>query len=370
VLRTISDSDDPGLLQTLRRELQRIGNEPIPVDAFDLDSLPAHLRPTFRIVDDAGNTVVEGRDLRVLKDEVRAETAATVVATAHGLETTGLSGWSIGELPHIVAVSGTDHTVDAYPALVDERNSVGVRLLATRDEQAGAMWQGTIRLLLLNLPSPGKVLRPMLDRDARAALRVGPHADQTEWVDDCLGCALGEIITRAGGPAWDATAFDRLLARARDELHPLVTRVAAGSLDLLAVLEEAEIAFNRLDEEHNGAVIDDIANQVASLVYPGFLTRIGSDRIADVTRYLEAIIVRIDRLKSDPVRDAANMALIHDLEAELDRIAAGLPGDPRLMDAAWMIQELRVSLFAQILGTRAKVSEVRVRRFLDEIEMG
>ncbi len=99
-------------------------------------------------------------------------------------------------------------------------------------------------------------------------LRVGPHADQTEWVEDCLGCALGEIITRAGGPAWDATGFDRLLSRARDELHPLVTRVASESLELLAALGEAEAAFNRLDEERHGEVIDDIANQVASLVYP------------------------------------------------------------------------------------------------------
>ena len=260
--------------------------------------------------------------------------------------------------------------MNAYPALVDEGDSVGVRLLATPKEQSAAMWQGTIRLLLLNLPSPGKLIRPMLDRDAKAALAVGPHRDQTEWVDDCLGCALGEIIARAGGPAWDATGFDRLLAVARDELHLLVTRVAAESLELLTALEEAEGAFNRLDAERHRPVVDDIANQVASLVYPGFLTRIGSDRIADVTRYLRAITLRIDRMASDSSRDAANMAVIHNLEAELDRIAAAVPDDARLMDAAWMIQELRVSLFAQTLGTRGKVSTVRVRRFLDEIEMG
>ncbi|MGA9597798.1 MAG: ATP-dependent RNA helicase HrpA, partial [Acidimicrobiia bacterium] len=286
VLAAISDSDDAGLLHTLRRELHRIGNELIPVDAFDLDSLPPHLRPTFRVVDDTGSVVVEGRDLRVLKEDVRAETAAAVDATTHDLETSGLTEWSIGELPQVLAVSGADHTVNAYPALVDEGDSVGVRLLATPEEQSAAMWQGTIRLLLINLPSPGKLLRPMLDRDAKAALGVGPHRDQTEWVDDCLGCALGEIIARAGGPAWDATGFDRLLAVARDELHPLVTRVAAESLELLTALEEAEIAFNRLDDERHRPVIDDIANQVAALVYPGFLTRISSDRIADVSRYL------------------------------------------------------------------------------------
>jgi len=369
VLAAISDSDEPSLLPALRRELQRIGNEPIPVDAFDVESLPAHLRPTFRIVDDDGAVVVAGRDLRRLRDKVRAETKAVVAATTHDLERSGLTTWSIGELPRVVPVSGDDHTMDTYPALVDEESTVGVRLLATPDEQADAMWRGTIRLLLLNLPSPGKLLRPLLDQDAKAALRVGPHANQTEWVEDCLGCALGEIIASTGGPAWDTAGFDRLLSVARDELHPIVTKVAEESIELLLTLDDAELAFNRLDEERHRDVIDDIAGQVASLVYPGFLSQIGANRITDVTRYLEAIVMRIDRLEKDPARDTANMAVIRDLEAGLDRIAEEMD-DARLVDAAWMIQELRVSLFAQLLGTKDKVSEVRVRRFLNEIEMG
>ena len=260
--------------------------------------------------------------------------------------------------------------MQAFPALIDEGNSVGVRLLATPHEQAIAMWQGTVRLLLLNLPSAGKLLRPLLDPDAKAVLRTGPHADQTEWVEDCLGCALGEIITDAGGPAFDGVGFDRLLRRAQDELHPLVTRVARDSLDLFEALYDAERAFNRLDDDRHSEVIRDIGNQVTSLVYPGFLTQIGSARLPDVRRYLLAIAKRIERLTQDPQRDAADMVLIHSLEDELDRITAALGEDPRLMDAAWMIQELRVSLFAQAIGTKGKVSEVRVRRLLNDIEMG
>ena len=137
-----------------------------------------------------------------------------------------------------------------------------------------------------------------------------------------------------------------------------------------AALAEAELAFNRLHEDRDVAVITDIADQVGSLVYPGFLTQIGSERIADVRRYLLAITKRIERLPGDRSRDAANMTVIHDLEAEMDRISAAMPGEQRLIHAAWMIQELRVSLFAQAVGTRGKVSEVRARRLLYEIEMG
>jgi len=362
--------DDGGLLLNLRRELQRIGSVPIPVDAFDLDALPTHLRPTFRVIDDSGNAVVEGLDLHILKREVQEETRTAVDESAHELEATGLTEWGFGELPSVVAVAGTDHTMQAFPSLIDEGDTVGIRLLATEAEQDVAMWQGTVRLLLLNLPSPGKLLRPLLDREAKAALRTGPHADQTEWVEDCLGCALRKIITDAGGPAWDGVGFDRLLRRARDELHPLVTRIARDSLALLEVLQDAEAAFNRIDDDRHAEVVADIANQVGSLVYPGFLTQIGSERITDVRRYLLAIVGRIERLPQDPHRDMANMAIIHDLDEELDRIAIAIPGEPQLMDAAWMIQELRVSLFAQSVGTKGKVSAVRVRRLLTEIEMG
>ncbi len=364
------DPEDGGLLLNLRRELQRIGSVPIPADAFNLDALPRHLRPTFRIVDENGHEVVAGLNLHQLKERVQVQTQAAVASSAHDLEASGLTTWDFGELPRVVSVSGSDHSMEAYPALIDEGESVGIRLLATPAEQDTAMWQGTVRLLLLSLPSPGKLLRPLLDRDAKSALRTGPHADQTEWVEDCLGCALRKIITSAGGPAWDATAFDRLLLRARDELHPLVTRVARDSLDLLYALQDAEIAFNRLDDDRHAGAIADIGNQVGSLVYPGFLTQIGPDRIADVRRYLQAIAHRIGRITQDPGRDSAAMATIHGLEAELDRITEALPGDPGLMEAAWMLQELRVSLFAQAIGTKGKVSEVRVRRLLNEIEMG
>jgi ATP-dependent helicase HrpA len=281
-----------------------------------------------------------------------------------------MTTWSIGELPQEVDVTGSSRSMRAYPALVDEGETVGIRLLATEAEQTAAMWDGTIRLLLLNLPSPGRLLRPLLTADARAVLRRGPHADQPEWVADCLGCAVGEIISSAGGPAWDAVEFDALLARVRDELHPRVTAIGQESLEVFEQLAAVETAFNRLDEERHAAAIRDIADQVGSLIYPRFLTGIGSDRVPDLRRYLEAVERRIERLPQDPQRDGMLMSRIHAVEEELDRLHVAMPGDHRLIDVAWMIQELRVSFFAQAVGTRGKVSEKRVRAALAEIEMG
>ena len=289
VLDRLQPQESTGLLVPLRRELARIGGTPIPVDAFDLESLPAHLRPRFRIVDDEGGVVAEGVDLNALKSSVRRDTEAAVATSGHELEATGLTEWSIGELPRRIEVAGEGHNVHAYPALVDEIDSVGVRLLATEAEQESAMWQGTIRLLLLSMPSPSRLLRPLLTPEAKIALRTGPHENQSEWVEDCLGCALGEIITDAGGPAWNAVDFDRLMAKARDELHPKVTAVAEESLQVLETLRVVEIAFNRLDADRYPAVAEDVATQVSSLIYPQFLTMVGSDRLTDIRRYLEAI---------------------------------------------------------------------------------
>ncbi|NIS31903.1 MAG: DUF3418 domain-containing protein, partial [Actinobacteria bacterium] len=148
-----------------------------------LDALPDHLRPTFRIVGHDGEPVAEGRDLAALKSELVDAARATLDATSHEIERTGLTEWSIGELPPVVHVGGR---TPAYPALVDEGDSVAVRLLANRDEQAHAMWAGTVRLLLTSLPSPQRLVAPLLDREAKLTLRSGPHASSEEWVEDCL----------------------------------------------------------------------------------------------------------------------------------------------------------------------------------------
>jgi ATP-dependent helicase HrpA len=181
---------------------------------------------------------------------------------------------------------------------------------------------------------------------------------------------VGEIMTEGGGPAWDATAFDGLLQLARDELDARITTVARTSLEVLEALADLELAFNRPGVQKHEAALADVADQAASLVYPGFLTAIGSDRLVDVRRYLEAATRRIERLPRDPDGDRRHMNTIHALEAELERLQAALPNEPRLNDVAWLIQELRVSLFAQLLGTKEKVSEKRIRQLMHEIEMG
>ncbi len=357
-----------GLTAFLRRQLSRIIGEPIPPDSFDLESLPSHLRPIFRIEAADGSVLAEGRNLTALKDELRTEARSAASATRHRLETTGLTTWSVGELPRTVEIRGPDHAITAYPALVDEGDSVSVRLLATAGEQAGSMWEGTRRLLLLNLPSGTELLRSLLTSEAKVALTAGPFADPDEWATDCLTSALDNILGRMGGSPANAVGFDALLSATRDDLYEELVVVAERSLRVMWTLGNLRADLDNAARTFPEAV-SDMRFQIRRLIYPGFSTGLGADRLEDVHRYLQAIGRRLKRLPDDPVRDRDLMETVLVLEAEHDHLQEVLPPSPEMTDIAWMLQELRVSLFAQSLGTRGKVSEKRIRRALAELTM-
>jgi ATP-dependent helicase HrpA len=353
------DPNDGGLIRYLRRELTRIGGVPVPVDAFDFSRLPSHLQPTFRVVDGDGSILAEGGDLAVLKVELREEARTTMAASGHELEQTGLTAWSFGELPQVVEVKGAAHTVNTYPALIDEGDSVGVRLLATPSEQADAMWEGTRRLLLLSLPSAGRLLRPLLTEEGTAAVRGGPDAAVSDWALDCLACAVDQIMRQVGGPVWDAVSFESLLGAVRDQLHENLGEVAEVSLEILDTLRSVRVAIARISDAFE-TTIADVEDQLDRLIYPGFVTSVGAGRLPDVHRYVKAVERRLEQLAEYPDRDRRRMATVQKLEQEHDHLREAFPDSPAVLEIAWMLQELRVSLFAQALGTRRKVSEKRI----------
>ncbi len=362
------DTTGGGLIEPLRLAVIRKTGLAVAPDAFDLESLPLHLRPRFRIVDDADTEIATGDSLAALKEELRERARSVVGEASHPLERTGITAWDFGELPRRVVIAGPRHEVTAFPALVDEETSVGIRLLATEDEQATSMWEATRRLLILNLRTVDRLLRPILDDDATRLLRnTGPYATRGEWMEDCLEAAVDEIMAERGGPAWDATAFDDLARRVRDDVADRITGIASASLKVLRGLREIERRVPALGAEAFAEAIDDVGEQVRRLIYRGFLTALGGPRIEDVDRYLAAVVIRLDALADRPERDLQSMGIIRDLEAEHDRLVEALGFTAALIEIGWMLQELRVSLFAQQLGTRGSVSPARVRRALDAV---
>ncbi|NIJ13136.1 ATP-dependent helicase HrpA [Saccharomonospora amisosensis] len=369
LLSRIAPQDGP-LLEVLSEELESLRGVAVPVAEFRFSAVPDHLRMTFRIVDERERTVAEGKDLERLRHRLGDLLRETISEAGETIERCGLRSPTFGELPKVFQANRGGHRVKAYPALVDEGDTVAVRMLDTPGQQQAAMWDGTRRLLRLNLPSPMKYVSRGLSNESKLVLTRNPHGSVAALLEDCVDCAVDKLVADAGGPAWDEAGFAALLESVRTQLNSAVLAVAREVEHALRAAHDAE---SRL-EQAGGAALEeslaDIRAQLAALVYPGFVTGTGYDRLPDLVRYLRAIERRLEKLPTDPagdVRRLREIAWLNDeYRAALGALPPGAQPPPELGRIRWMIEELRVSFFAQTLRTAYPVSVKRVLRALDE----
>ncbi len=368
------DPEREPLLDALEREMGRLGGERIRRDDWDLDRLPPHLRLSFLVVDDEGDPVAQGDDLGALKVDLVGEVRDAIAGAGTDIEQAGLTEWSFGPIEHLVERDYGGQVVKAYPALVDEGNSVAIRLLDSEDEQYASMWSGVRRLLRLTVPLSLKGVQGAMTNETRLALGWSPYPSAADLLEDCVACALDELMAGAGvgsdgGVVWDAVAFDELRAAVRPDLPALVGAVVADVARVLASSREVGRKLERMTAPAAAGAASDVAAQRDALVYDGFVSGIGRARLADLDRYLQAMLVRLDKQPDGPRRDRDAMAVVHRVQARyyavLDRLPAGVAPSPELIEVAWMIEELRVSLFAQTLGAARSISEKRVLQAID-----
>ncbi|HSK26224.1 MAG TPA: ATP-dependent RNA helicase HrpA [Jiangellales bacterium] len=357
------------LLPRLARELHRLRGVVVEASDFDLARVPDHLRVTFRVEDARGGALGEGKDLGLLAYRLSGQARAAVAADAASVERAGLTSWTVGTVPRTFERRHGARTVRGYPALVDEGGSVAVRVLASESDQARAMPLGTRRLLLLSLPSPVRSVVSRLPQETKLALAHSAYASVPALLDDCAAAAVDELVAQHGGPAWDGAAFAALAAAVRaglpDRTYEVV--VAAGR-----VLAEARVAEREVSGTSSLTLLPalaDVRTQVAALVPAGFVSTVGAQRLPDLVRYLRAVRRRLETLPNAPVRDRERMERVASVQAAYEAALAALPpGRPppaELLEVRWMIEELRVSLFAQTLGTPYPVSETRILRAMD-----
>ena len=343
----------------LSRELYRLRGARVPADAFDLEKLPPHLRIAFRVTD--GEKVVgTGKDLAALKRQLRPKVRATLSARATALTRTGVSSWDFGPLPTVF----TDGEVKAYPALVDAGAAVDVRLFETADTARRAMRAGTRRLVLLTVKSPANEVAKRLTTQQKLVLSDNPHGSVAALFADCVNCAADGLIGDAGGPARDAEAFARLTEHVRPRLHAAAYEVIIWAEEILRAAHDARIRLEGLRSPVLAPAAADVRAQLDGLIYPGFLTAAGAARLPSLARYLKAIGRRLDKLADNAGRDAQQMAVVHRVQEAYRQALAGQSPEARSGQAAteirWLIEELRVSLFAQTIGTPLPVSERRI----------
>ncbi|WP_226336627.1 ATP-dependent RNA helicase HrpA [Arthrobacter sp. UM1] len=290
-------------------------------------------------------------------------------------ERSGLTQWpeDLAELPAQVGSEVSGHAVTGYPALVDERAlgggaTAGVRIFSEKAEAEAAHRAGLIRLLVLTLPSPQRYVVDHLSNRERLTFSQNPHGSVAGLVDDCTQAAVDKLLTRQ----------PERLPRSREAFRALANEMRADLIDTVfqvtAIVEKTlarAMALSIAVKSPTPALVplySDVESQLEQLVYPGFVAATGFDQLQHLPRYLQAAQMRLEKAPSAMAKDAASMDVVQALEDEYDaavsRVPKTRPVPVRLAHVRWMIEELRVSLFAQSLRTAYTVSEKRVRQQL------
>lgn len=413
------------LLPSLALMLRRLRGVVVEPEAFNWDAVPEHLKMSFQVRNARNKILGEGKDLRALQQqlhkEIRSaladslgasdEAMAKMVALAQGgtgnsgdsarpgakkgaknpgaqanagasggvREVTGLTAFPAdmfpdGAIPRKVQRVIATQAVNGYPALVDEGSSVGLRIFPTEAEQLHAQRRGIIRLLQLQVPSPVRYVSEHLSHKEKIVFTQNPHGSIDELIRDCTVAALDHLVPHT--PIFTHAEYSELYEHVRAELIETVfdvTKLVAEILSEATALKKAIKKATSLTTMH---AVSDVKGQMENLVYPGFVAQTGYDQLVHVPRYLKAAQVRLTKLGPNLHRDNQLMLTVQDLEDSYDNAVKSLPAGTIVPDALrrvnWMIEELRVSFFAQELGTAYTVSEKRIakaqREALDAIK--
>ena len=353
------------LLDTLIHELRRMTGVSVEAEHWNWEQIPSHLKMTFRVVDENGKKIAESMNLDELKFSLKDRVQESISAVADdGIEQSGLHIWSFAELPQCYEQKQRGFSVKAFPAIVDEKDAVGIKLFETEFEQAVAMQQGLRRLLLLNVPSPIKYLHEKLPNKAKLGLYFTPFGRVLDLIDDCIACAVDKLIADFGGFVWNEEGFNKLRDFVRENVNEVTVDIAQKVEQILTLTHQLNQRLKGKMDFTMVFALSDMKSQISGLIYQGFVQKSGYARLPDLLRYLQAIDKRMDKLAQDVNRDRAAMLRVEQVQQAYQQLLAKLPKSKPISDEVaeirYMIEELRVSLFAQQLGTKYQVSDKRI----------
>ena len=371
-LAAVPAGEEP-LLDALERWLRSTTGVVVPREAWDWSKVAPHLQPTYRVVDDGGSERARGKDLEALKAPLRPqfEQALEEVASDSGLARTGETTWMFGTIDESATLTRAGHRVTVFPALVDEGATTGLGVFGTADEAEARHRLGVRRLVLLALDAPAdSALLDRLSMHDRLGLAGSPYPSVTELLADSRAAVVGGLVD--GGTRVRSEAdFTALVERARHFVAPSVHDFLGEVLRVLDGWRTVDKLLSGRADMVLLPALADMKGQLERLVHSGFLSEAGPEQLRRYPTYLRALTLRregLDRGGAAVNRDRELMDRIAELqESYLHQVAAlpeGRPPGERLRRARWMLEELRVSLWAQQLGTAQPVSDQRLRAVL------
>ncbi|GAW49621.1 MULTISPECIES: ATP-dependent RNA helicase HrpA [unclassified Nocardioides] len=367
-LAAVPAGEEP-LLDALERWCRSTTGVVVPREAWDWTKVPEHLRPIFRVVDESGAEQARGKDLEALKEPLRPKFAQAMaeVATESGLARTGATSWVFGTIEPSFTQRRAGHEVQAFPALVDEGTTVGLQVFGSPAEQEARHRLGVRRLLLLELASPVKKILDSLTNVEKLGLAGSPYPTVAELLDD-VRAAVVQAVVDARPVVRDQASYDAIKAAAARDHEAHVRATMADVMRVLDGWRRAEKALSGRADMALLPALTDMRAQLERLVHRGFIGEAGATQLRRYPTYLTALEQRREKLPGQVSRDRQLMDQIAELQQaylhQLDALPEGRPPGAHLREVRWMLEEYRVSLWAQQLGTAYPVSDSRIRRSL------
>jgi len=369
-----SKNNESSLLsQAIAKQLLRMTGVRLPEDTWQDIDLPIHLMMNFKVVDEKGKVIKQGRNLDQLKNDLQGKVKKSIQKVAEqGIEKADIIEWNIGNLPKGYEKKVANITIKAFPALVDHNNSVAIELFEQQTLADEAMLKGLSRLILLNIPSPVKYLQQKLPNKAKLGLYFNPFGTINDLLNDCVNGACRYLLKQLPELPRNETDFKQ----ARDHIR---AEIADCVLSTAIKLEQALSLSHDIRKKLKGKVglnviqsHGDVKAQLAQLIFKGFVTELGVERLDDIIRYLKGINRRLEKLAIDANQDRLKMIEIEKVNEQyktlISKLSSKYPVLPEgVVNIRWMIEELRISFFAQNIGTAYPISVKRILNNLKEL---
>ncbi|MDE1941793.1 MAG: ATP-dependent RNA helicase HrpA [Betaproteobacteria bacterium] len=351
----------------------RTGTE---LQASDWAPAPDHLLMNLSLLDDRGQEVASGRNLEALRNAWGQEARQALRAPqASGIERSGITRWDFGDLPSSVQVQSRGVSLPGFPALMDEGTQVSIRLMATDEEARQTSRHGLMRLMLLEwqpqLKAIGRSISGLTNLTLGYALLPSdaPQEAAAEALkQELIERALDELLPDDAGTLRTQAAYETLRDQVRPRLSPKIQEVATIAGQILEAYRELRSALERTAQPRLQAALGDIHAHLDALLRRGTLRETALTQLRHFPRYLKAALLRLQKLPQDPAGDAAKSATLKPFESAWSTRMKRYGPSPALESFRWMMEELRVSLFAQTLRTPMPVSAVRLQKQWEMLE--
>ncbi|TVL52580.1 ATP-dependent helicase [Shewanella algae] len=359
------------LLPSLCKQLLRMSGTRVNPEDFDLNAIADHLKMNFKVEDDKGKLLAQSRDLDSLKASLQGQVNQAIRKVADkGIEQNALTEWSFGDLPKEYQSRKGSYEVKAFPALVDAGDTVSIKLFDDEQQALSHHRQGLRKLLLINIPSPVKHLQQALPNKAKLAMYFNPFGQVQILIDDIIAAAIQQLLDEQQLDVRSADDFAKAKEIVRAELNETAAAIALKVEQILTLHQKIRKRLKGKISLDIAFAMSDIQSQLDALVFKGFVEASGWRRLGDLIRYLKAIELRLDKLPVDPNRDRLHLHSIHNAETEFKAALAKVPRSQAVPEALaevrWMLEEYRVSCFAQSLGTAYPISEKRILNQLQQ----